>query len=239
MEYYYTNPENIDEENGILTVSGQDSRHISRVLRKKTGDIITITDGCRNIYASRIVEINKDSVLCSILEKSYNLFEPEINLKLFAAPLRNQDRFEFLVEKAVELGVNEITPVITRNTVVKSGFSENKTERLRKIMIHAMGQSQRCFLPRLNESAELDHVIKMTAIFNNKIVFYEFAEPAAGFVKTDKDMDVCVLFGPEGGFDKKEIDLLVKNNWQVLSLGERKLRAETAVIIGIYEIINK
>ncbi|HWQ82232.1 MAG TPA: RsmE family RNA methyltransferase, partial [Ignavibacteria bacterium] len=237
MEYYYTNPENIDEKNAVLTVSGQDSKHISRVLRKKTGDIVKITDGCRNIFTSRIVEIKKDSVLCSILEKSYNLFEPEMNMMLFAAPLRNQDRFEFLVEKAVELGVNEITPVITQNTVVKSEFSYNKTERLKKIMIHAMGQSQRCFLPRMNKAATLVDIVKMTAIFNNKIVFYEFAEQAEGFVKTDNDKDVCVLFGPEGGFEKKEIDLLVENNWQVRSLGERKLRSETAAIIGIYEII--
>lgn len=239
MEYYYTNPENIDEKNAVLTVSGQDSKHISRVLRKKTGDIVKITDGCRNIFTSRIVEIKKDSVLCSILEKSYNLFEPEMNMMLFAAPLRNQDRFEFLVEKAVELGVNEITPVITQNTVVKSEFSYNKTERMKKIMIHAMGQSQRCFLPRMNKATTLVDIVKMTAIFNNKIVFYEFAEQAEGFVKTDNDKDVCVLFGPEGGFEKKEIDLLVENNWQVRSLGERKLRSETAAIIGIYEIINK
>ncbi len=239
MEYYYTKPENIDEKNAVLTVSGQDSKHISKVLRKKTGNIVKITDGCRNIYTSRIVEINKDSVLCSILDKSYNLFEPEMNLMLFAAPLRNQDRFEFLVEKAVEIGVGEITPVITQNTVVKSVFSDNKIERLKKIMIHAMGQSQRCFLPRLNDAVTLDDIVKMTAIFNNKIVFYEFAESAGGFVKADNDKDVCVLFGPEGGFDKKEIDLLVENNWQVRSLGERKLRSETAVILGIYEIINK
>ena len=238
MEYYYTDPENIDEKNAVLTVSGQDSKHISRVLRKKTGDIVKITDGCRNIFTARIVEIKKDSVLCSILEKSYNLFEPEMNLMLFAAPLRNQDRFEFLVEKAVEIGVGEITPVITQNTVSKSVFSDNKIERLKKIMIHAMGQSQRCFLPRLNDAATLDDIVKMTAIFNNKIVFYEFAEPA-GLIKADNDKDVCVLFGPEGGFDKKEIDLLVENNWQVCSLGERKLRSETAAIIGIYEIINK
>ncbi len=237
MEYYYTNKENIDEKSGVLTVKGQDSKHLSRVLRKKTGDILEITDGNRNIFTSKIVEITKDSVVCRILEKKYNLFEPGINVRLFAAPLRNQDRFEFLVEKTVELGVSEIIPVITKHTVPKA-YTGNKTERLRKIAVHAMGQSQRCYLPPVRESVTFDEMLKMTAIFENKVVFYEHQDREKAYRNAEKE-DICVLVGPEGGFSESEINSLIENNWQVCSLGDRKLRAETAAIIGIYEIINK
>ncbi|MCE1165433.1 MAG: 16S rRNA (uracil(1498)-N(3))-methyltransferase [Bacteroidetes bacterium] len=238
MEYYYTGRENINEKEGMLTVKGQDSKHIAKVLRKKKGDILNITDGERNIYVSKIVQITKDSVVCGILERKHNLFEPVVNVRLYAAPLRNQDRFEFLVEKAVELGVNEIVPVITGNTV-PTGLSANKTERLRKIAVHAMGQSQRCYLTRIADSVTFDEMLKMTAFFQNKVVFYEHQNTESVYVKKEGENDVCALIGPEGGFEESEIKQLKENNWLVCSLGERKMRAETAAIIGIYEIINK
>lgn len=158
-------------------------------------------------------------------------------MTLFAALLRNQDRFEFLIEKAVELGVNEIVPVITKNTI-PTEMSENKVERLRKIAVHAMGQSQRCFLTSVRNAVSFGEMLKMTEIFRNKVVFYEHSDPEYTYKKRDAK-DVCVLIGPEGGFGESEIKKLLENKWQVCSLGKRKLRAETAAIIGIYEIINK
>ncbi|MDD5361494.1 MAG: RsmE family RNA methyltransferase [Ignavibacteria bacterium] len=238
MEYYYTKPEDIDEKNSKLEVKGYDYKHLARVLRKKTGDKLKITDGKRNIYTSEIVEIKSDSLKCRILSKSYNLFEPKEDLKLFTAPLRNQDRFEFLIEKAVELGVSSIYPVITQNCIVKAGFSANKMERMRKIIISAMGQSQRCLLPEFHETIDFEEMINITNSMENKIVFYEFADEESKFGKGRDQKAICSLIGPEGGFTEREIDTLKEKNWQVCSLGGRKMRAETAAIISVYEILN-
>ena len=239
MEYYYTLPEYIDAAGSKLEIRGHDYRHLSKVLRKKRGDSIEITDGKRNIYKSEIVEITSDAIKCRIIEKAYNLYESSTDLKLFAAPLRNQDRFEFLVEKAVEIGVSSIYPVITKNTVIKEKFSANKVERLKKIMIGAMCQSQRCLLPELHETIYFDELPGITNVMENKFVFYEFADKESRFEGKQEYKSICSLIGPEGGFSVSEIETLRNNGWQVCSLGSRKMRAETAAIISIYEILNK
>ncbi|MFA5011289.1 MAG: RsmE family RNA methyltransferase [Ignavibacteria bacterium] len=236
MEYYYTEPENIDKESKLLLIKGYEYKHLVKVLRKKKDDIISITDGLRNIYVTKIVNIQKDSIQCEITETKYNLNEPKINLRLFLSPLRKSDRFEFLVEKAVELGVYEIQPVISKHSILQTSFSKAKMERLHKIMISAMGQSQRCYLPVLHNTMSLKEMIISAEVYKNKYVYYEYAENKKGIItKLDNEENICIFTGPEGGFDKSEIQQLIENNWQVRSLGERKLRAETAAIISVFE----
>lgn len=239
MEYYYTEPQNVNKNSNTLLIQGFEYRHLVKVLRKKANDIIKITDGLRNIYECEIVSITKDTILCSILKTKYNLFEPNIKLRLFISPLRNSDRFEFLIEKAVELGVYEIQPVRTNNTIQKGDFTKARMERMQKIIIGAMGQSQRCHLPIISNTISLKEMLLNTENYENKYVYYEFAEEKRGIIrKLDKDENICIFTGPEGGFDKEEIDLLLSNNWQLRSLGERKLRAETAAIVSIFENLN-
>ncbi len=239
MEYYYTEQENIDIENKLLLIKDYEYRHLVKVLRKKKDDIINITDGLRNIYISKIVNIQKESIHCEIIETKHNLNEPKIKLRLFVTPLRNMDRFEFLVEKAVELGVYEIQPVISKYTIQQTSFSKAKMERLHKIMISAMGQSQRCYLPVLHNTLTLKEMITSSETYKYKYVYYEYAENKEGIItKLDNEENICIFTGPEGGFDKSEIQQLIKNDWQVRSLGERKLRAETAAIISVFENLN-
>ncbi len=239
MEYYYTEPENVNIESKLLSIEGYEYRHVVKVLRKKQDDIINITDGLRNIYVCKIVNILRDSVLCEIIETKYNLNEPKVRLRLFVSPLRNSNRFEFLLEKAVELGVYEIQPVISKHTIQQTAFSKTKMERMQKIMISAMGQSQRCFLPAIRNTMTLNDMIISTKKYINKYVYYEFAEYKEGIItKLDNDKNICIFTGPEGGFEKSEIQQLINNSWKVRSLGERKLRAETAAIISIFENLN-
>jgi 16S rRNA (uracil1498-N3)-methyltransferase len=237
MEYYYTHPSKIDSENNSLTLDDFEHKHLIKVLRKKAGDTIKITDGMRNIYDCKIVKISGNNVRCEILKKYFNLYEPDVNLKLYLAPLRNNARFEFAIEKAVELGVNSIHPVITEFTVNKSSFSKSKMERYSKIIISAVGQSQRCFLPSFGNVISFDEFIKSTEDSPNKIVMYEFAgsEKKSEIDKNNKE--ISLLIGPEGGFSKKEIDRLNANQWQMHSLGERKFRSETAAIVSIFELL--
>lgn len=239
MEYYYTDTENINTVTGKLIIKGMEHRHLAKVLRKTEGENVTVTDGKRNIYECTIVRITKDSIDCSINDVKHNLFEPEVNVRLFVSPLRNQNRFEFLVEKAVELGVYEIQPVITMHTIQKSGFSAAKMGRFKKIIISAMSQSQRCYMPLIHNVIDLNGLIETTHEYDLKYLYYEFAEEnQVSKRKFNQSENICILIGPEGGFDKAEIQELLKNNWQLRSLGMRKMRAETAAIVSVFENIK-
>lgn len=238
MEYYYTPVTNIDLKNARLVLEGSEHRHLVKVLRKKAGDRLNITDGQRNIYDCRIVKIAGDRMICEILGSEYNLYEPEFNLKLYIAPLRNSSRFEFAIEKAVELGASVIQPVITEFTVNKSSFSKTKAERYKKIIISAMGQSQRCFLPEFGNVIPFKDMITSTKSSRNKIVMYEYADSGEKSEIDRSKKEISLLIGPEGGFSKQEIGVLKQNGWQIHLLGERKIRAETAVIVSIFELLK-
>lgn len=239
MEYYFTENKNVDIINSCLLINGFEYKHLIRVLRKKVNDNLTISDGIRNIYKCKIVEITKTDIVCEIVSKDYNLYESELMVNLFVSPLRNSDRFEFLIEKVVELGVFEIFPVISKYTVVKDRFSETKMNRLRKIIVGAMGQSQRCYLPLLHNTVTFENFLGITNEKLNKIVYYEHSDNTIKKQITNSVNEINILIGPEGGFDKDEIEILLKNNWQVESLGERKLRTETAAIISVFEQLIK
>ena len=239
MEYYYTPKEKIDAVNNTLIIDDNfEYRHIAKVLRKKPGDKIYITDGELNIYRCEISEIIKDKILCRITHTDRDLYEPDEKIHLYMSPLRSADRFEFAIEKAVELGVHSITPVITQHTVNKSPFNETKLNRLHRISMSAMGQSQRCYLPKVNNIITFDRLIEDTISNKNRIVMYEFSEKDTKFVYDKSSKDIDLLIGPEGGFTNEEISGLRESGWQVGSLGDRKLRAETAAIVSIFKIIN-
>lgn len=239
MEYYFVPWKNINETDEYLNIEGNEYKHLTKVLRKRIGDIISVTDGNYNIFTCKIKEISKAEISCKILKKEINLFEPERKVHIYLSLLKSFERLEFAIEKAVELGVHEITLLSTKYSVLKDKLSENKIERLKKIIISAMSQSQRCFLPRINNTISFQVLLQLNNSFE-KIVMYEFAEKTQLIQKEKIDNnEITLLIGPEGGFSVEEINQLVSKNWKVLSLGERKLRAETAAIVSLYEILNK
>ena len=238
MEYYYTPKSKVNTASKELVIDGFEYKHLAKVLRKKVGDEVEITDGELNIYKCRITGIDKEKIKCSIEHTDFDLYEPKIRLSLYIAPLKNSSRFEFAIEKAVELGVHSIHPVITENTVNKSGFNETKLRRLHRIIISAMGQSQRCYLPGLSNAVSFDEMLDNTVNLPNKVVMYEFSESGNKYKLDNDSNDLALLVGPEGGFSTNEIEKLTETGWQASSLGERKLRAETAVIVSIYEMLN-
>ncbi len=177
--------------------------------------------------------------MCRIKGKQENLYESDIKVRLYVSPLKNHDRFEYMIEKAVEIGVYEIQPVTVNRTVPKGSFSDSKMERMKKIIIGAMGQSQRCYLPKINNVINLEKLIKETNIFNTKYLYYEFADGNDALKrKLVANDNICILIGPEGGFEKEEINKLLDSGWQLRSLGKRKLRAETAAVVSVFENIN-
>lgn len=235
MEYYYN--ENIDLNLSEIIIEGDEFKHLIKVLRKSVGDSINITDGKRNIYYSEIVKIEKNFLVCNVVDKKFNLYEPEKKIIVYLAPLRNLNRFEFLIEKIVEVGVFEIVPVITEFTINKNDFNETRYKRFRKIMISAVCQSQRCYLPLIRNAISFDSVLENTSKEMNRVVYYEFSDKNDKFNYCKESDTVSVLIGPEGGFSKNEIMKLKDFNWQFASLGERKFRAETAAILGVYNLL--
>lgn len=238
MEYYFADPANINSQSGELFLTDIEYSHVTKVLRKKEGEELSITDGEGNVYHCVISSVLRTKVVCSILGKQADLFEPELKLRLYIAPLKSKDRFEFAIEKAVELGVDSIVPVITRHTVKRSGYSGAQGERLRQIIRSAMCQSQRCRLPVFYPSVTFTELIEETSFESLKVVMYEFSDNVMPHAKDTKPSTASLLIGPEGGFDESEIERLIEHGWTPRSLGKRKLRAETAAVVSVFEFLN-
>lgn len=239
MEYYYTPSSLVYPHKRLLYIEDFEYKHLVRVLRKRVGDKITVTDGEGNIYKCRIDSITETRIVASIEDTEKDLYELPYNLIACLSPLRNPSRFEFEIEKAVELGVKKIIPVITERTVVKEAFAGTKIERYRKIIITAMGQSMRCVLPEMSNKISLKELIDETANEPNRVVFYEFAENEEFVKPLPGSKNIFILIGPEGGFADNEIENLKLAGWKVNTLGDRKVRSETAAVLGIYNVIKK
>jgi len=258
MEYYYTPKEYISP--GSLTIVDDEAKHLGRVLRKKSGEEIFVTDGEGNLYKTKISGISKELIECNIIDKFFNLNEPEIKITLYPALIKNPARFEFIIEKAVELGVYEIQPVITENVVNKPS---DKTERWQQIALSAMKQSQRCYLPKVSTPASFAEAVsgarsdikviadernfEESAHIKSICAGLESALPVVGVVtnneadvghKTNIGETIDLFIGPEGGFTKEEIDSALLNNFKILNLGARKYRSETAAILSIGFLLN-
>lgn len=236
MEYYFADEKNVNKEKNEIIISGFEFKHLVKVLRKKAGDEITLTDGRLNVYRCKIENVYRNELHCKIIDAARELFEPEVSINLFLSPLRNMSRFEFAVEKAVELGVKQIQPVLTKYTIQKNDFSLAKAERLKKIILSAMCQSQRCHLPEFKNAVTISELTELTKNDKCKIVMYEFSSSNESVDSVYIYKEVDLLIGPEGGFSEDEIELLKNYGWITQSLGKRKLRAETAAAVSVFKL---
>lgn len=230
MEYYYIPKENISSKS--LLITGEEAEHLGKVLRKKEGEEIYVTDGDYNLYKVSIGRTSKDFIECDIIDHLRNVNEPSIKISLYQSLLKNPSRFDFVIEKAVEMGVYEIFPLITKNVINKETA---RIKRWQSIALSAMKQSQRCYLPRVHEPVNLKHVIEKMLTGNIKIIAHE-KEGTGNLTLADitqeikQAQEIALLIGPEGGFTDLEIVQAVQCGYRVLNLGKRKLRSETAAI---------
>ncbi len=235
MEYYITDKSNINLDSNSLKITGVEFKHLSRVLRKKIGDKLEVTDGNLNVFQCKITSINKENIECEIVSKEYNINEPETELTVYYALLKNMGRYEFGIEKLIELGVKRIIPLITERTILKETLSKNKISRLNHIILSAVSQSQRCFLPVIDRTVILKDIIAEDS--SDNLFMYELAPEESKQISISHKK-VNIIIGPEGGFTEHEADFLSKSNWKPCSLGKRKYRAETAAIIAASNILN-
>ncbi len=203
-----------------------DSQHCIKVLRKQVGDIITLIDGKGNFYTAEIRDTNAKKCHFQVIEKTK---EPprDRHVHIAIAPTKNNSRTEWFVEKAVEIGVDEISFLLTKNSERKH-FS---LERIEKIAIAAMKQSLKATLPKLNAQTELPHFVKRNATHPNKFVAH-LAPDAKPLAEQSVSFGKLVLIGPEGDFDSSELELLTATGFQQVTLGNYRLRTETAGVVA-------
>lgn len=218
-------------------VSGDDARHIAKSLRMREGEELELCDLNGFDYRASLVLVSPDSVVAEILEKKPCLTEPAAKLSLFQA-LPKSDKLELIAQKAVELGVHEITPVLTSRCVSRwdEKDSAKKIERLNKIMLEAAKQSRRGSIPRMNALCGFETAIERMKSAECAILFYERASNPLSGILTRKFGRIAIMTGSEGGFSEDEAALAELNGISTASLGARILRCETAPVAAISAI---
>ena len=229
MQLFYC-PQIISGENFL---SEDESMHCIGVLRHKKGDSIHLVDGAGGYYKTEIIDDNKRKCELRILERKSEYGKRNYQLHIAIAPTKSIDRFEFFLEKATEIGIDEITPLICGHSERK----ELKTERMKKVLVSAMKQSGKAYLPVINEAIKLNEFISAKSIGQKFICSCEAEKDASLKKFYHKGEDTLILIGPEGDFSKEEITFAEANGFKAITLGKSRLRTETAGVVAC-SVIN-
>lgn len=213
--------------NGGVFMDETESRHCIKVLRHQLHDTIMAIDGKGNQYSCRIIGITKKEVELEVLNKHENWGEKDQHIHLIISPLRQKDRFEWAIEKAVELGVNQITPILCNRTV-KTGV---KIPRLQTIVQSALKQSKRSSMPTIVAPLPIAACLQKAMDGVKMIGWCETEKPIQQLHDEIRNANtVHVLIGPEGDFSAEEVALAQEAGFREISLGTNRLRTETAAI---------
>lgn len=230
MQLFY-NPD-IDKNTTQITFDKVESRHIVKVLRKKEGDTVYITDGRGYLYTSKINIANDKKCLATIFSATEQEIGRDYKLHVAIAPTKNNERLEWFLEKATEIGIDEITPIITKNSERKV----IKKERLEKIIQSAMKQSLKFHLPKLNEAISFHQLLERKFQKNIYIAHCQEGEKR-GMKELIKPREtLTILIGPEGDFSPEEVSKSLNANCIPISLGEARLRTETAAVVAVQNV---
>jgi len=222
--------------NGLLSLTEDERRHATKTLRKRVGDEIWSTDGSGHKYKSRISELSKSEVVLEIISKE-EIFKSSPNLHIAIALTKNAGRIEWFLEKATEIGISQITPLVTARTEKKS-FKKSRAD---KIIISAMKQSLRCYLPQLQDATTLqDFLSKESNSVDHKYVGHYKEDNLQLQEALIGGNNSTILIGPEGDFTEEEMKLVEDAGFISINLGNHRLRTETAGIVAChtFNLIN-
>ena len=235
MPRFFT--QDITEAGGCIT--GEDAKHIAKVLRMKVGDELTVCDTKGRDYDCMIEEIGAGEVRLKVLSVAPSQSEPDVRVHLYQA-MPKADKMETIIQKAVELGAASITPVMTRRCVSRPDAKsmDKKLVRYNRIALEAAKQCGRGVVPPVLPLLELPQALEQMQRTGCPILFYENATAPAKQViakarESGKELEIAVLIGAEGGFDEDEVALAMERGCHVLSLGKRILRCETAPLAAL------
>ncbi len=224
---FFVSPDAIRD--GRVVLPPEEAAHISRVLRLRRGDEITVCDGACNDYRCVIAELSPERVLCEIQSCARCGSEPSLFVTLYMG-LPKSDKLEFVIQKAVELGVSRVTPVEMARCVAREKGGERKLQRRRQLALAAAKQSGRGIVPEVTESISLPEAADRMERDELSILLYERAGRNAELPELCGVRSLSFLVGPEGGVAPEEAELLGAKGVHVVGLGERILRCETAPI---------
>lgn len=220
-------------QGGNITITGNDVNHIKNVLRLRCGDMIEVSDGNGTDYSCEIESIDAESVVAKICDINKNAAELPTKIILFQG-MPKQDKLELIIQKAVELGVYEIVPVLTKRTVVKidEKKEDKKLARYNMIATSAAKQSGRGIIPEVKPFMTFKQALAYAKELDMNIIPYEeakgmdYSRKVIEQVKGKKTLGIFI--GPEGGFAKEEVEAAIEANAACITLGNRILRTETA-----------
>ena len=222
----------VSENDKEVRFSREESKHIVKVLRKKEGDSLHLTNGKGWIFETEITLADQNNCSAKIISSEKEL-PPPYYLHLAVAPTKMNDRYEWFLEKATEIGIQEITPVICDHSERKVV----KIERFQRVIQSALKQSLHSRIPVLNEPVNLSEFLQQEISGEKFIAHCEEDKPRkllSGSVK--KGISTTVLIGPEGDFSSEEIKKATAAGWQPVSLGNSRLRTETAAIVACHTV---
>lgn len=212
-------------ENGEILLSAEESKHCVKVLRHKVGDVIHVIDGKGNFFEAELTSINPEKCVAKIKSKKQIGVNKSYYLHIAISPTKNPDRIEWLIEKGTELGVDEFSFIICKRTE-KTG---TRIDRFQKIAESAVKQSVQGVIPKLNDGISFKEFLATQKNSDvKKYIAHCLEYPKKELKDIYADKKVLVLVGPEGDFTEEEIKLALENGFEALSLGESRLRTETA-----------
>jgi 16S rRNA (uracil1498-N3)-methyltransferase len=218
---------------GLFELREVEARHATQVLRKRVGDELDLVNGRGSWFKAQIVDLGKKR--CTLEVESPYRQAPRANhrLSLYVAPTKNIDRFEWILEKATEIGVDDIFPILTEN----SERSRLRPDRLERVLESAMKQSLRAWIPVLHPLAPLAEAM-VPAADNEKGYFAYLGDREVPLLRDTYPggQDVRIVIGPEGGFSPTEAQMASSRGYQWVSLGPNRLRTETAAITAVLSI---
>lgn len=253
MPKFFVNNEQVKENE--ITILGEDVNHIKNVLRLKIGDKINVCNiENSDNYTAEIVREEISNIICNIIEKKKSTSESSIYLHIIQG-LPKAEKMELIIEKSVELGVKEITPVLMKRSVVKLDDKSKfkKVQRWQKISETAAKQSGRDIIPKINNVIVLEKIYKLLENYDIVLVAYEkeknnsLKQEIKKIKETlNKDLKqeikIAIVIGPEGGIEEKEVEFLKSNGAHIITLGNRILRTETVALsvssVIMYEFDN-
>lgn len=233
MHLFYTPDINPDQT--LYQLSEEESKHAIRVLRMELGNRVQLVDGRGGFFHAEIADAHPKRTQLAILDYTAEFQKPQYHLHIAVAPTKNIDRIEWFLEKATEIGIQEITPIISEHSERK----EVKTERLNKVVISAMKQSLKAYMPQINEAISLDAFLRNSAS-DNALKAIAHCEEDQQKKYLNKEFPTAgkylILIGPEGDFSPQEIETALSAGFCPISLGEARLRTETAALYACTEI---
>ena len=226
LPFFYKRDVDLSTTDAVLDEAS--SKHVVQVLRMQNGEQLQVTNGRGNLFTTEITDNNRKRCAVKIINATSQQ-QPACKITIAISPVKNTTRFEWFLEKATEIGVSDIIPLVCERTEKTS----LKTERMQNILVSAMLQSQQSWLPLLHEPVKFKQVVDSSAQ-QQKFIAHCLNETKRNLTELNNQTlnSKIILIGPEGDFTKEEIELAIQHHFSAVSLGNTRLRTETAGMVA-------